>query len=276
MRPFLLEFVDSAFFQAFMIGLMIVVGLGVLGAAAVLWVLARDGLRGWRNLRAAPGPLPWAQRLEAVRLLLPVALVGLLAAGKGGQYLYQSDQEGQRWGALQTQKVALQSRAPGRYFLADTLLRSKPYPKLVHRLSKANWPLPDTTVLVAGQPYSQGVEGRRRPTPYAELTLRANGTFDYHSNIEDDATGNQAAGIWKVECVACQALPSASAYDISSYAPLFYVTDRLTGEYAPTGGALAARFENGRLIFWGSRYDGGRLSQFELKAAAPGAPATGW
>lgn len=276
MRPFLLEFVDSAFFQAFMVGLMIVMGLAVLAAAGLLWVLTRDGLRGWRSLRAAPGPAPWAQRLEAARLLLPIALVGLLAAGKGAQFVYQSDRNGQRWETLEAEKTALRTRTPGRYVLADTLLRSQPHPKLVHRVSEAGWSLPDTTVLVAGQPYSQGAEGHRRPTPSAELTLRANGTFDYHSNIEGDAAGNQVAGIWKVECVACQEMPSGPADDIASYAPLFYVTDRLTGEYAPTGGALAARLENGHLRFWGSRLDGGRLSQFELKTAAPGTQPRGW
>ncbi|OGX84867.1 hypothetical protein [Hymenobacter coccineus] len=182
----------------------------------------------------------------------------------------------QQWEALEAEKTALRTQAPGRYFLADTLLRSKPYPRLVHRLSKANWPLPDTTVLVAGQPYRQGVEGRRRPTPYAELTLRANGTFDYHSNIEGDVAGNQAAGIWKIECVMCQVMSSVAPYNISSYAPLFFVTDRLTGEYAQMGGALEARFESGRLRFWGSRDDGGRLSKFELKATPPGHPPAGW
>ena len=175
MSPFLLEFIDSPFMTGVFYVMMFGMGAIALGVTAVLWKLTRGGIRNWRAIRTAPQPAPLLARLQAVLMVTPGIVVGLLAAFALLLYVGGSWEE-RRWyreNAVRVQQHQDSTRTAltGNYFLADTLLLATGYDSFADSIP---------------------------PAPvHAHLVLRPDSTYSYHSSIPNDVTLD-TAGTWKM------------------------------------------------------------------------------
>ena len=175
MLPFLLEFIDSGFMTA--VFYLMAFGAAVVAVAAIvgLWRLTRAGVRRWQSIRAAPQPVPLSQRLGAVLLVLPATVVGLLAVCSLilGVWFNKREQEGmhKHAAAVQQHQVTTRAALEGHYFLADSMLLTA---------SDESFVTPAWTALV-----------------HADLILRPDSTYSYHSSIPADVTID-TTGTWKM------------------------------------------------------------------------------
>ncbi len=226
-RSVLLEFIDSPFMQAVGVGIAIAAGSVALGAAVLLWRLTRAGLRQWKCLRAAPGPALVVHWLGAGLLLLPAALVGLVAvlvlAGGAASVVYERERDAQYKVALQQHQDSVYQAVAGRY-------------------AQAGAPPPDTGWADAAS---------NLPPGRASLVLRRNGTFSYHSTIATDVT-TDTAGTWKLE-------KTMDTFKLMDFEPVFYQAST-----AKPGGLRAIVMNDGRINFYGAYYLNNQYTRFDL------------